>query len=202
MMLLVLFSDKKLSKFGEDLLSALQAQTTATTEGFEKVANAISDLKNPVPPPDDQIAVKGEIRMRYLLNEDEVAKNPGPKTDTISCGGLTSKAGTPVKATDIDLTVKSSSPNVSVSISNQRLSDDEMSVLADVTREGAASQPNTELAVVTYEATNRDTGKLVAADIDEFVTGPGEADFGTIDSPISGMTPVDETPAPPAAPVE
>jgi hypothetical protein len=175
-----------------EIRDALNGIKTETTTGFQLVADAIADLTTPEPPPDN-VAVEGTLVARYILNEDAVAKDPGPKTFPITCKDLKSAAGTPVGAGDIDLAVESSSANVSASIANQQLSGDGNSVTADVTIEGQAQQPTAELAVVKYTAKNRDTGNEVAADTDEFETGPGEASIGTIDSPVP-LTPVDEPP--------
>ena len=121
---------------------------------------------------------------RYRLNEDAVSGDPGPKTFIIIGTGFKSAAGTQVGANDIDLSVELTGSNMSASLANQRLSDDGLSVMADVTIEGNAQQPTAELAVLKYSAKNRDTGSEVAADTDEFETGPGEATIGTIDSPV------------------
>lgn len=167
------FSDKQLTKILETI-----------ENGFNKVAEAINNLKQPGPPPDN-IAVEGTIVARYRLNEDEVAANPGPKTFTIVGRGFKSAAGTPVGAGDIDLSVDlGSAANMTASLSNQRLSDDGNEVQADVTIEGNASQPTAELAVLKYSGKNRDTGNEVCADTDEFETGPGEATIGEMDTPV------------------
>lgn len=167
------FSNRQLSQ----ILETIEA-------GFDKVAEAINNLKPPEPPPDNT-AVEGTIVARYRLNEDEVAANPGPKTFTIVGRGFKSAAGTAVGAGDVDLSVDlGEAVNMTASIANQRLSDDGNEVMADVTIEGNAQQPTAQLAVLKYAGKNRDTGNEVCADTDEFETGPGEATIGEMDTPV------------------
>lgn len=179
----------------QEIKNSLASLVTATETGFAAVGEAISDLQIPDLPPGeaDDSAVEGRLMARYILNEDEVANNPGPKTFTIVGTGFKSRAGTPVGAQDVDLNIELIGSNMTASVANQRLSADGNSVEADVTIEGKAQQPTAELAVLKYSGRNRDTGNEVAADTDEFVTGPGEASIGTIDSPV----PLTEVPAEP-----
>lgn len=136
------------------------------------------------------------LMARYKFTEDQ-----DPVSFPLVFTGGHSKKGTAVGAADVDLTVESSIAAITAEISNQKLSDDGNSVSADVTLTGGTME-QADLAVVTYKATNRDTGNVIAADTDEFETGPGEVAIGTLDSPVPlpEVAPAAPPAAPPASP--
>lgn len=130
------------------------------------------------PEPDDGSIAKGTIVARYKFNEDQ----DDVTYDLIFRGGQT-RRGTSVGAGDVDLTAESNNAGLMASIENQTLSEDGNEVKATVRLSGG-QMPNADLAVVTYKATNRDNGNVLAADSDEFEIGPGEVVIGTLDSPV------------------
>lgn len=150
-------------------------QNETIRAGFASVAEAIANLQ-PLPPP--QPEQKGTLVARYKFDEDQA-----PVTFDLVFKGGTSAKGTPVGAGDVDLSIASSSGQLMAELGPQTLSDDGNEVKATVTLTGQ-TMPVAELAVVSYAATNRDTGNQVAADTDEFETGPGEVAIGTLDSPV------------------
>lgn len=162
------------------IVKALHGIEDAITKGFDKVAEAISKLQPPEPPPDDNTAVRGDIMGRYKFSEDQA-----PIDYTVTAGNFKSAKNKPVSAQGIKLAIQSSSPNLVATMGEQTVSEDGNSVSASVHLEGNPDgMDNVELAVVTTTATNEDTGNQIAADVDEFETGPGEPVIGTIDSPV------------------
>jgi hypothetical protein len=147
----------------------------ALDRGFIKVAEAIANIQ-PLPQPQPNIG--GTLVARYKFTEDQEPVS----FELIFRGGKSAK-GTPVGAGDIDLSVESSSTQLKAELSPQAVSEDGNEVSATVTLTGA-DMPVAELAIVSYAATNRDTGNQVAADSDEFETGPGEVAIGELDSPV------------------
>jgi hypothetical protein len=118
------------------------------------------------------------IMARYKFNADQE-----PVTFPLVFKGGLDKKGNPVGAGDVDLSIESGSASIVAELGQQTLRDDGNEVKADVTLSGGPMAV-ADLAVVTYKAKNRDTGNVVAADSDEFETGPGEVAIGTLDSPV------------------
>jgi hypothetical protein len=166
---------KRLKREGDSHAHANEGKFSQIATLLQQILKAIESLQ---PLPEPQPEQEGKLMARYKFNEDQE-----PVSFTLVFRGGTSKKGTAVGAGDVDLAASSSSPQLLAEIGPQSLSADGKEVSAPVTLTGQ-SMPNSELAVVTYTATNRDTGNQVAADVDEFETGPGEVAIGTLDSPV------------------
>jgi len=145
--------------------------------GFAAVVAEIAKL-NTLPPPQPQ--PKGVIMATFKVGAD----NPDIEIGLVGSGFMDSDTPpNPTGAGDIDLSVESSNPDtVSASISGQTLSDDGQSVSATVAVHFGA--PATDVATLTYRATNRDTGLVVAAGTDDFTVQVGEAGIGTVVSTV------------------
>ncbi len=157
------------------LCEALIAIRDSLTAGFRLVAEA---LNNQQPPPPAQTG--GIIMASFKVGSD----NPDITITLTGSGFMDSDTPpNPVGAADIDLSVESSNPDaVTATLSNQALSDDGLSVTADVAVHFGA--PATDVATLTYRATNRDTDAVVAAGSDDFLVQVGEAAIGTVVSTV------------------
>ena len=166
----------------DDLVAAVQQQTLETTKWLASIVEAINHL-TPLPPPQPQS--KGVIMATFKVGAD----NPDITIRLTGSGFVDNDTPpNPVGAADIDLSVESSAPDtVSASISEQTVSDDGNSVTANVAVHFGA--PASDIAVLTYRATNRDTGLVVAAGTDEFQVQAGEAALGQLTSNVP-LTPV------------
>lgn len=169
-----------LDKLTVEVTKWLSIQDKTIQAGFALIAETLTTTTLPTPQPEQE----GQLMARYKFNEDQE-----PVSFTLVFRGGQTKKGTAVGAGDIDLAVSSSSAQLLAEIGPQTLSEDGNEVSAPITLTGQ-TMPNAELAVVTYTATNRDTGNQAAADVDEFETGPGEVAIGTLDSPV----PLEEIP--------
>lgn len=145
--------------------------------GFAAVVEAIAQL-NTQPPPLPQS--KGVIMATFKVAAD----NPDIVISLAGTDFMDSDTPpNPTGAGDIDLSVESSAPDVvGATLSNQVLSADGNTVTADIAVHfGAAA---TDVATLTYRATNRDTGAIVAAGSDDFTVQVGEAGIGTVTSTV------------------
>ncbi len=144
--------------------------------GLAEVARAIREQQPPPPP----AKPKGVIMATFKVGAD----NPDIQIALTGSGFMDSDTPpNPVGAGDIDLSVESSNPDaVSAALSGQTLSDDGNSVSATVDVHFGA--PASDIATLTYRATNRDTGLVVAAGTDDFIVQVGEAGIGTITSSV------------------
>lgn len=169
---------KNLAKWMAKQDATTAMQSAKIEAGFALVAEAIAHINPPQPPRPEE---GGILLSRYRIAEDQPAIN----FELVGTGFKSSK-GTETGAGDIDLSVQSNSPGLTASLGTQTVSEDGKTVKATVTL--TANSPTVDMAVVSYKATNRDTGNVVAADSDEFIIGPGEASIGTLNSPV----PLDE----------
>lgn len=161
--------------------------------GFDKVTEAITNIKSPVSLP--ETVTQGKLTMRFKFDEDN------DQVDfTVRVGDLKTAHGHAVGAGDIDITAESTVPeSVASEISDQQLSEDGMSVSARASLQ-AGDMSQSGIAVVTVKATNRDTGVLVAFGSAELVYGPGEAAIGNISMDIPLEEVEEPTPTPEPAP--
>lgn len=163
----------------ESMEDAIDAQTSILDAGFTDLGKWLSIIAQslstttPTPP-----KPRGVIMAKFKVgadNSDIVIELTG--------GSFTDDEGNPTDASDIDLSVESSNPDaVSASLTEQTLSDDSKSVSAKVAVHFGA--PATDIAVLTYRATNRDTDAVVAAGTDEFTVEVGEAALGSVTSKV------------------
>jgi len=159
----------------KSLHQALADIDTSIQTGFAAVAAEIAKLQTPEPPP---AKTKGIIVARFRVPAD----NPD-FTIELTGSGFTDSENNPTGAGDIDFAVESSNPDaVSVSLSDQKLSEDGQSITANVAVHVGA--PAADAAAINYKATNRDTGALVASGSDEFIVQAGEASVGAITSSV------------------
>ncbi len=141
--------------------------------GFTAVAGEIAKLQTSEPPPTNP---GGVIMATFKVG----ASNPDIQIQ-LSGSGFVDDEGNPAGAGDIDLSVESSNPDaVSATLSGQGVTADTVNATVDV-HFGA---PASDIAVLTYRATNRDTGTIVAAGTDEFIVEAGEATLGTVTSSV------------------
>lgn len=192
------FSDKQFDKLcalleriavsTEKTPAAIDEHRLSTTAGFGKVGQAIADISIPELPPGQ--AVKGKLMSRYKFNADQA-----PVTFDINLTDVKDSHGNPASLEGIELIAYSESEQLTAEVSNQHVSEDGLTLTGTITLTGEEMTHN-ELAVVTYIAKNQDTGEQIAADTDEFETGPGEATIGQLSTPVP-LTPVEEAaPAP------
>lgn len=171
-------SDKQLAsveRLFNRLIDAVLEHVRVTTEGFDKVAEAISKLQTPAPSPE---VTRGTLMSRYRVpaTQDNV-------TFELVGSNFKDAEGNEASAANIDLTVQSTNEGaVGASIGPGVVSEDGKTVSATVTL--TFGSPSVDMATVEYKATNRNTGAVVAGDSDEFIVGPGEASIGTLDSPV------------------
>lgn len=160
-----------------DLIDAVNQQTLETTKWLALIAEAITNI-HPLPPPQPQ--PRGVLMATFKVGAD----NPDITIRLTGSGFVDNDTPpNPVGAGDIDLSVESSAPDtVSASITEQTVSDDGNSVSANIAVHFGA--PASDIAVLTYRATNRDTGLVVAAGTDEFVVTAGEAALGQLTSNV------------------
>jgi hypothetical protein len=174
--------DDAINDHSENTGKWLSTINDTISAGFAAVVAEIAKL-NTQPPPLPK--PKGVIMATFKVGAD----NPDIEIALTGSGFMDSDTPpNPTGAGDIDLSVESSNPDaVSASISGQTLSDDGNSVSATVAVHFGA--PATDVATLTYRATNRDTGLVVAAGSDDFTVQVGEAGIGTITSTVP-LTPV------------
>lgn len=158
----------------QELIKLQLLQSEKLEAGFALVAEAIAKTNPPQPPRPNE---GGILLARYRITEDE----PAITFDLVGTGFKSGK-GSDTGAADIDLSAESNSPGLTAELGPQVLSEDGKTVTAPVIL--TANSATVDMAVVTYKATNRDTGHVVAADSDEFIIGPGEATIGVLDSPV------------------
>lgn len=164
--------------------AVLTGKIDALSDNLGKWLGAIAEAINNQSPTPAQTG--GKLVARYRIPEDQP-----PITFDLVGKDFKSAKGSSVGAGDIDLAVESDNPSLLAEMGAQTVSEDGNEVSAPVTI--TAQSSSIDMAVVTYRATNRDTGALVAGDSDEFIIGPGEATIGTLDSPV----PLTEEPEPP-----
>lgn len=150
---------------------------------IDRVAGAIANIST-LPQPQPNLE-RGTLVSRYRIPDDQP-----PIVFVLVGANFTDAKGAPVDAKNIDLSLETTNAAALTGVLGpQTLSDDGLSVSAEVTL--TSQSPSVDLAVAAYKATNRVTGNVVAADSDEFIVGPGEANIGTLDSPVP-LTPEPE----------
>jgi hypothetical protein len=151
----------------------ISAAIDRNTEQLEALTQAVTDLDQPLPP--EQGAT---IMASFIVG----ASNPDIQIQ-LAATDFKDDEGNAVDASDIDLSVESSNTDaLTATLSSQTLSDDKLTVSGVVDVHFGA--PATDIAILTYRATNRDTSLVVAAGSDEFTVQAGEAAIGTVTSNV------------------